>query len=57
VRRLMRRGLRTLGELRRGPELAGLAGDGVADVSDLLLSPETDTLLRGVPSLPKSVAW
>jgi diacylglycerol O-acyltransferase len=57
VRRLMRRGLRTLGELGRGPELAGLAGDVVAEVSDLLLSPETDTPLRGVPSLPKSVAW
>ena len=57
VRGLMRRGLRTLGELGRGPELAGLAGDVVAEVTDLLLSPETDTPLRGVPSLPKSVAW
>ena len=57
VRRLMRRGLRTLGVLRRGPELAGLAGDAVADVGDLLLTPETDTPLRGTPSLPKQVAW
>jgi diacylglycerol O-acyltransferase len=57
VRRLMRRGLRTLGVLRRAPELAGLAGDAVADVGDLFLSPETDTPLRGTPSLPKQVAW
>jgi diacylglycerol O-acyltransferase len=57
VRRLMRRGLQTLGDLGRGPELAGLGRDAVADVSDLLLSPEAATPLRGVPSLPKSVAW
>ena len=57
VRRLIRRGLRTLGDLRRGPELAGLAGDALADVGDLLLTPETDTPLRGTPSLPKQVAW
>jgi len=58
ARRLMRRGLRTLGDLQRGPELAQLGRDAVADVGDIVLSPpDTDTALRGVPSLPKTIAW
>jgi WS/DGAT/MGAT family acyltransferase len=56
--RLMRRGLRTLGDLQRGPELAQLGRDAVAEVGGIVLSPpETDTVLRGAPSLPKRVAW
>jgi diacylglycerol O-acyltransferase len=58
VRRLLARGLWTLDQLRRGPELARLGGDAVADVGGIVLSPpETDTALRGVPSLPKRIAW
>jgi diacylglycerol O-acyltransferase / wax synthase len=62
ARRLMRRGLRTLGQLRRGPELARLGAqlgrDAAAAVGDIVLSPpDTDTALRGVPSLAKRIAW
>ena len=58
VRRLMRRGLRTLGQLRRVPELAQLARDAAAAAGDIVLSPpDADTALRGMPSLPKSIAW
>jgi diacylglycerol O-acyltransferase len=58
VRRLMRRGLRTLGHLQRAPELARLGKVAVADVGDIVLTPrDTDTVLRGEPSLPKRIAW
>jgi diacylglycerol O-acyltransferase len=58
TRRLMRRGLWTLDQLQRGPELARLGRVAVADVGDIVLSPpETDTPLRGAPSLPKRIAW
>jgi diacylglycerol O-acyltransferase len=58
VRRVVRRGLRTLGGLQRGPELAQLGKAAVADVGDIVLSPpDTDTALRGVPTLSKRIAW
>ncbi len=58
VRRLMRRGLWTLDQIRRVPELARLARDAAAVAGDLVLSPpDADTALRGMPSLPKSTAW
>jgi len=58
TRRLMRRGLWTLDQIQRGPEMARLGRDAVADVGDIVLSPpETDTPLRGAPTLPKRVAW
>ena len=62
ARRLMRRGLRTLGHLRRGPELvrmgAQLGRDAAAAVGDIVLTPrDTDTALRGVPSMAKRIAW
>ena len=56
--RLVSGGLRTLGELRRLPELAQLAVDAAGVVGDLVLSPpDADTTFRGLPSLPKSIAW
>jgi hypothetical protein len=62
VRRLMRRGLRTLGQLRRGPELARLGArlgrDAAGAVGDIVLTPpDSDTALRGVPSVAKRIAW
>ena len=58
VGRLASRGLRTLGELRRLPELARLAWDAAIVVGDIVLSPpDADTLFRGTPSMPKSIAW
>ena len=58
ARRLMRRGLRTLGHLRRGPELVRLGRDVAAAVGDIVLTPpDTDTALRGVPSVAKRIAW
>ena len=58
VRRFVRRGLQTLGHLQHIPELAQLGRDAIADVVDIvLLPPETDTALRGAPSLPKRIAW
>jgi WS/DGAT/MGAT family acyltransferase len=54
----MRTGLRTLDQLRRIPELTQLARDAAAAAGDIVLSPaDADTALRGMPSLPKSVAW
>ena len=62
ARRLMRRGLRTLGHLRRGSELvqlgAQLGRDAAAAVGDIVLTPpDTDTALRGVPGVAKRIAW
>ncbi len=71
VRRVVRRGLRTLDYLARGPELAqvadhaltqaggalALAGDVLAQAGEILSRPpDSDTGLRGVPSLTKQVA-
>jgi diacylglycerol O-acyltransferase len=58
VRKLMRRGLRTLRHLRRGPELVRLGRDAAEVVGDIVLSPpDADTAFRGVPSLAKRIAW
>ncbi len=58
VRRLIRRGLRTVGHLRRGPELVQLGRDAAAALGDIVLSPpDADTAFRGVPSLAKRIAW
>jgi diacylglycerol O-acyltransferase / wax synthase len=58
VRRLMRRGFRTLGVLRRGPALVQLGRDAATVVGDIVLSPpDADTAFRGVPSLDKRIAW
>jgi diacylglycerol O-acyltransferase / wax synthase len=58
VRRLMRRGPWTLSQFRRVPELIQLARDTATVASDLILSPpDADTVFRGMPSLPKSIAW
>jgi len=57
-RRLLRRGLRTLGHLRRGPELLRLGRDAAAAVGDIVLTPpDTATALRGVPGVAKRIAW
>jgi len=54
----MRTGLRTLDQLRRIPELTQLARDAATAAGDIVLSPaDAHTALRGMPSLPKSVAW
>jgi WS/DGAT/MGAT family acyltransferase len=58
VRKLARRGLEMLAELPSGSEMVQMGIDAATDLSDLLLSPaDTDTVLRGAPSVPKRVAW
>jgi diacylglycerol O-acyltransferase / wax synthase len=58
ARRLMHRGLETLGQLPLGPELVHLGRDAAAEVGGIVLSPpETDTALRGVAGTDKRIAW
>jgi WS/DGAT/MGAT family acyltransferase len=58
VRRMLGRGLQSLGQLGRVPELVQLARDAATAAGDIVLSPpDTDTALRGMPSLPKRIAW
>jgi diacylglycerol O-acyltransferase / wax synthase len=58
ARRLAYRALGMLGDLPSGPDLVQLGVDVATDLSDLLISPaDTDTVLRGAPSVPKRIAW
>jgi diacylglycerol O-acyltransferase / wax synthase len=58
ARRLAYRALGMLSDLPSGPELVQLGVDAATDLGDLLLSPaDTDTVLRGAPSVPKRIAW
>lgn len=51
-------GLRTLAYPPRATELARLAKQASSAVGELLLSPpDSDTVLRGKPSVPKRAAW
>jgi diacylglycerol O-acyltransferase len=58
ARALARRGVDTLISLPSSQEVLQGGIDAVTDLSDLLLSPaDTDTVLRGEPSIAKRVAW
>jgi diacylglycerol O-acyltransferase / wax synthase len=58
ARRLAHRGLEILGEFPSGEELVQIGVDAAGDLGDLLLSAaDTDTVLRGAPSVPKRVSW
>ncbi len=55
---LAQTGLRMLARPPRATELARLAKQASTAVGDLLLSPpDSDTVLRGKPSVPKRAAW
>lgn len=55
---LAKKSLGTLAHLQRATELARRGGHAMAAVGGLLLSPpDSDTALRGKPSVPKRAAW